>query len=182
MYYSSRNTTMPIFNSASPGEPLKEFLGKITVPRIAEHTGIARNDFRVLDGHPAVTTGLSILSGEALSLSPEDRTKNQATRRLVLCSNEAPVAQGPATGNRYGILLVHRFGRATGEPSNKLRGFLPLKQCLSPYAKLSRHKSKRVDFSQYLRLNGSSLEAMVLSPVTIGALSFPAFRATLALI
>jgi addiction module HigA family antidote len=61
-----------MYNPASPGELLREFLGDITATRLAKHIGVARATIsRVLNGHTAVTTDLSIRLGEALSLSPD---------------------------------------------------------------------------------------------------------------
>jgi len=69
-------TTM--YNPASPGELLREFLGDITATRLAEHIGVTRATVsRILNGRTAVTTDLSIRLGEALSLSPDFFSKAQ---------------------------------------------------------------------------------------------------------
>ncbi len=65
-------------NPASPGELLKEFLGDITVTRLAEHIGVARATIsRILNGRTTVTVDLSIRLGEALGLSPDFFSKAQ---------------------------------------------------------------------------------------------------------
>lgn len=65
-------------NPASPGELLKEFLGKRSATELAEHIGVARATIsRLLHGHTAVTINLSILLGEALELSPDFFSKAQ---------------------------------------------------------------------------------------------------------
>ena len=54
-----------MFNPASPGELLKEFLRDITATRHAEHIGVARATIsRVINGHTTVTKELSIRLGE----------------------------------------------------------------------------------------------------------------------
>jgi addiction module HigA family antidote len=65
-------------NPASPGELLKEFLGKRTATELAEHIGVARATVsRILNGRTAVTMDLSIRLGEALALSPDFFSKAQ---------------------------------------------------------------------------------------------------------
>jgi addiction module HigA family antidote len=57
-----------MYNPASPGELLREFLGKRTISQVAEHIGVARATLsRILNGRTAVTVDLSIRLGEALS-------------------------------------------------------------------------------------------------------------------
>jgi addiction module HigA family antidote len=69
-------TTM--YNPASPGELLREFLGKRTATELAEHIGVARATVsRILNGRTAVTMDLSIRLGEALALSPDFFSKAQ---------------------------------------------------------------------------------------------------------
>jgi len=78
-----------MYNPASPGELLKEFLGDITATRLAEHIGVARATIsRVLNGRTAVTTDLSIRLGEALSLSPDFFAKAQLQYDLWLESRK----------------------------------------------------------------------------------------------
>jgi addiction module HigA family antidote len=65
-------------NPASPGELLKEFLGKTTVTELAEHIGVARATVsRLLNGRTSVSMDLSIRLGQALELSPDFFSKAQ---------------------------------------------------------------------------------------------------------
>jgi len=65
-------------NPASPGELLKEFLGKRTATELAEHIGVARATIsRILNGRTSVSMDLSIRLGEALALSPDFFSKAQ---------------------------------------------------------------------------------------------------------
>jgi addiction module HigA family antidote len=65
-------------NPASPGELLKEFLGKTTVTELARRIGVARATVsRILNGHTSVTVDLSIRLGLALGLSPDFFSKAQ---------------------------------------------------------------------------------------------------------
>jgi addiction module HigA family antidote len=65
-------------NPASPGELLKEFLGKRTATELAEHIGVARATVsRVLNGRTSISMDLSIRIGEALALSPDFFSKAQ---------------------------------------------------------------------------------------------------------
>jgi len=67
-----------MYNPASPGELLKEFLGDRTATQLAEHIGVARATIsRILNGRTAVTMDLSIRLGEALKLSPDFFSKAQ---------------------------------------------------------------------------------------------------------
>lgn len=67
-----------MYNPASPGELLKEFLGNRTATELAEHIGVARATVsRILNGRTAVTMDLSIRLGEALGLSPDFFSKAQ---------------------------------------------------------------------------------------------------------
>jgi antitoxin HigA-1 len=67
-----------MYNPASPGELLREFLGDRSIADLAEHIEVARATVsRILNGHTAVTVDLSIRLGEALSLSPDFFSKAQ---------------------------------------------------------------------------------------------------------
>jgi antitoxin HigA-1 len=67
-----------MYNPASPGELLKEFLGDFTATELARRVGVARATIsRVLNGRTAVTVDLSIRLGEALGLSPDFFSKAQ---------------------------------------------------------------------------------------------------------
>jgi antitoxin HigA-1 len=67
-----------MYNPASPGELLREFIGEHSISQIADHIGVARATIsRILNGHNAVTVDLSIRLGEALSLSPDFFSKAQ---------------------------------------------------------------------------------------------------------
>jgi len=67
-----------MYNPASPGELLREFLGERSVSQVAEHLGVARATVsRLLHGHTAVTVDMSIRLGEALGLSPDFFSKSQ---------------------------------------------------------------------------------------------------------
>jgi addiction module HigA family antidote len=74
---------MMMHNPASPGELLREFLGKITVTQLAEHIGVARATIsRVLNGRSSVSMDLSIRLGQALGLSPDFFSKAQLQHDL----------------------------------------------------------------------------------------------------
>jgi len=80
-------TTM--HNPASPGELLKEFLGKRTATELADHIGVARATIsRILNGRSAVTMDLSIRLGEALRLSPDFFSKAQLQYELWIESQK----------------------------------------------------------------------------------------------
>jgi len=65
-------------NPASPGELLKEFLGKTTVTALARQIGVARATIsRLLNGRTSVTVDLSIRLGQALGLSSDFFSKAQ---------------------------------------------------------------------------------------------------------
>lgn len=67
-----------MYNPASPGELLREFLGKRTATELAEHIGVTRATIsRILNGRTAITVDLSIRLGQALSLSPDFFSKAQ---------------------------------------------------------------------------------------------------------
>jgi antitoxin HigA-1 len=67
-----------MFNPASPGELLREFLGEHSVSQLAAHIGVSRATVsRILNGRTAVTVDLSIRLGQALNLSPEFFTRAQ---------------------------------------------------------------------------------------------------------
>jgi antitoxin HigA-1 len=67
-----------MYNPASPGELLREFLGEHPISQLAEHIGVARATIsRILNGHTGVSVDLSIRLGEALSLSPDFFSKAQ---------------------------------------------------------------------------------------------------------
>ncbi len=70
-------------NPASPGELLREFLGRHSVSQLAEHIGVSRATVsRILNGRTAVTVDLSIRLGEALDLSPDFFGKAQLQHDL----------------------------------------------------------------------------------------------------
>ena len=72
-----------MYNPASPGELLREFMGNRTVTELAEHIGVARATLsRILNGRNAVSVDLSIRLGEALSLSPDFFAKAQLQHDL----------------------------------------------------------------------------------------------------
>jgi addiction module HigA family antidote len=78
IYYCRVMAMTTMHNPASPGELLKEFLGKRTATELAEHVGVARATIsRILNGRSAVTMDLSIRLGEALRLSPDFFSKAQ---------------------------------------------------------------------------------------------------------
>lgn len=65
-------------NPASPGELLREFIGKRSVTEVADHIGVARATVsRLINNRTAVTVDISIRLGEALSLSPDFFSKAQ---------------------------------------------------------------------------------------------------------
>lgn len=74
-----------MYNPASPGELLREFLGQRTATELAAHIGVARATIsRILNGRSAVTVDLSIRLGEALELSPDFFSKAQLQHDLWL--------------------------------------------------------------------------------------------------
>lgn len=67
-----------MYNPASPGELLREFLGKTTVTELATRIGTARATVsRILNSKTSVTVDLSIRLGQALGLSPDFFSKAQ---------------------------------------------------------------------------------------------------------
>lgn len=67
-----------MYKPASPGELLREFLGKRSATELARRIGVARATVsRVLNGRTAVTVDLSIRLGQALGLSPDFFSKAQ---------------------------------------------------------------------------------------------------------
>ncbi len=67
-----------MYNPASPGELLREFLGNRTATELAGHIGVTRATIsRILNGRTAITVDLSIRLGQALSLSPDFFSKAQ---------------------------------------------------------------------------------------------------------
>ena len=78
-----------MYNPASPGELLKEFLGNRTATQLADHIGVARATIsRILNGRTAITTDLSIRLGEALSLSPDFFSKAQLQHEMWIESQK----------------------------------------------------------------------------------------------
>jgi addiction module HigA family antidote len=78
-----------MYNPASPGELLREFLGDRTATELARHVGVARATIsRILNGRTAVTVDLSIRLGEAFSLSPDFFSKAQLQYDLWLESQK----------------------------------------------------------------------------------------------
>jgi addiction module HigA family antidote len=78
-----------MYNPASPGELLKEFLGNRTATELAEHIGVARATIsRILNGRTAVTVDLSMRLGDALGLSPDFFSKAQLQRDLWIESQK----------------------------------------------------------------------------------------------
>ena len=72
-----------MYNPASPGELLREFMGPHSATELARHIGVARATIsRILNDRTAVTTDLSIRLGEAFSLSPDFFSKAQLQRDL----------------------------------------------------------------------------------------------------
>jgi addiction module HigA family antidote len=78
-----------MYNPASPGELLQEFLGNRTATELAEHIGVARATVsRILNGRTSVSMDLSIRLGEALSLSPDFFSKAQLQHDLWIESQK----------------------------------------------------------------------------------------------
>jgi addiction module HigA family antidote len=78
-----------MYNPASPGELLKEFLGGRSIGDVAEHIGVARATLsRIINGRNAVSVDLSIRLGEALGMSPDFFSKAQLQYDLWLESNK----------------------------------------------------------------------------------------------
>ena len=67
-----------MYDPASPGELLREFLGDTPVSEFAEHIGVARVTVsRILNGRTGMTVDLSIRLGEALGRSLDFFSKAQ---------------------------------------------------------------------------------------------------------
>lgn len=67
-----------MYNPASPGELLKEFIGNRSVSDVAAHIGVARATLsRIINGHNSVSVNLSIRLGEAFGMSPDFFSKAQ---------------------------------------------------------------------------------------------------------
>ncbi|HMD19366.1 MAG TPA: HigA family addiction module antitoxin [Alloacidobacterium sp.] len=78
-----------MYNPASPGELLKEFIGDRSVSDVAAHIGVARATLsRIINGHNAVSVDLSIRLGEALDMSPDFFSKAQLQYDLWLESKK----------------------------------------------------------------------------------------------
>ncbi len=78
-----------MYNPASPGELLRELLGKRTATGLAGHIGITRATIsRILNGRTAITVDLSIWLGEAVALSPDFFSKAQLQYDLWLESRK----------------------------------------------------------------------------------------------
>jgi addiction module HigA family antidote len=78
-----------MYNPASPGELLREFIGDRSINDIAVHIGVARATLsRIINGHNAVSVDLSIRLGEALGLSPDFFSKAQLQYDLWLESKK----------------------------------------------------------------------------------------------
>jgi len=76
-------------NPASPGELLKEFLGRRTATQLAEHIGVTRATIsRILNDRTAVTMDMSIRLGEALGLSLDFFSKAQLQHDLWIESQK----------------------------------------------------------------------------------------------
>jgi antitoxin HigA-1 len=67
-----------MYNPASPGELLREFLGNTTATELARRIGATRATIsRILNGRTAITVDMSIRLGQALGLSPDFFSKAQ---------------------------------------------------------------------------------------------------------
>ena len=74
-----------MYNPASPGELLKEFIGTRTIVEVADHIGVARATLsRIIHGRNAITVDMSIRLGEALNLAPDFFSKAQLQYDLWL--------------------------------------------------------------------------------------------------
>jgi addiction module HigA family antidote len=83
---------------ASPGELLKDLLGKRSATELAVHTHVARATIsRILNGRTAVTTDLSIRLGEALGVSPNLFAKAQLQYDLWVESQKKRPKSKPMT-------------------------------------------------------------------------------------
>jgi antitoxin HigA-1 len=83
-------------NPASPGELLREFLGRRSATELARHIGVTRATIsRILNGRTAVTTDLSIRLGEALGLSPDFFSKAQLQHDFWIESQKKRPRIGP---------------------------------------------------------------------------------------
>lgn len=78
-----------MYNPASPGELLKEFLGARPLSEVAAHIGVSRATLsRIIHGHNGVSVDLSIRLGEALGMSPDFFSKAQLQYDLWLESKK----------------------------------------------------------------------------------------------
>lgn len=78
-----------MYNPASPGELLKEFIGARPLGEVAAHIGVARATLsRIIHGHNAVSVDISIRLGEAPGMSPDFFGKAQLQYDLWLESKK----------------------------------------------------------------------------------------------
>ena len=78
-----------MYNPASPGELLKEFLGERSISAVAQHIGVARATVsRIVNGKTAVTVEMSIRLGAALDLSPDFFIKAQVQYDLWVAGKQ----------------------------------------------------------------------------------------------
>ncbi len=76
-----------MFDPATPGELLKEYLSDYTLSEIAAHVGVTRATIsRLVNGHTTVSAEMSIRLGQALGLSEDFFANAQLKRDLWLAS------------------------------------------------------------------------------------------------
>jgi addiction module HigA family antidote len=80
-----------IFNSAHPGEVLKDYLGAMTVKEAAARLHVTRATLsRILNGHAGITAGMSLRLSAALATSPEFWLKMQSQYDLWHARKNTP--------------------------------------------------------------------------------------------
>jgi antitoxin HigA-1 len=83
-----------IFNSAYPGEVLKDYLGGMTVKEAVANLRVKRATLsRILNGHASITAGMSLRLSAALGTSPEFWLKMQVQHDLWHARKKAPKIQ-----------------------------------------------------------------------------------------
>ncbi len=76
-----------MYDPASPGELVKEYLGERSIGELAAHIGVARATVsRIVNGRTSVSAEMSIRLGQALGLSEEFFAAVQLKRDLWVAS------------------------------------------------------------------------------------------------
>ncbi len=115
-----------MYDPASPGELLKEFLGERPIGELADRIGVARATVsRILHGHTGVSVEMSVKLGQALGVSEDFFARAQLQRDLWLASRKKRRKITPLSGAkndearpREGVRMARRppvAGISSGE-------------------------------------------------------------------